>query len=133
MKVIATGTEIQAVDACTINEIGIPSMVLMERAALAVVQVLMDYMEELDLFGYHYAPTVLVVTEGGNNGGDGLAIARLLSERGCSVDVYQVGGLKRESEQYQQQKQKPLILQILRKPTKKRYMSDFNSDSEETE
>lgn len=68
-------------------------MVLMERAALAVVQVLMDYMEELDLFGYHYAPTVLVVTEGGNNGGDGLAIARLLSERGCSVDVYQVGGL----------------------------------------
>ncbi len=104
MKVIATGTEIQAVDACTINEIGIPSMVLMERAALAVVQVLMDYMEELDLFGYHYAPTVLVVTEGGNNGGDGLAIARLLSERGCSVDVYQVGGLKRESEQYQQQK-----------------------------
>ena len=83
MKVIATGTEIQAVDACTINEIGIPSMVLMERAALAVVQVLMDYMEELDLFGYHYAPTVLVVTEGGNNGGDGLAIARLLSERGC--------------------------------------------------
>lgn len=104
MKVIATRTEIQAVDACTINEIGIPSMVLMERAALAVVQVLMDYMEELDLFGCHHAPAVLVVTEGGNNGGDGLAIARLLSEQGCRVDVYQVGGLKRESEQYQQQK-----------------------------
>jgi len=25
------------------------------------------------------------------------------------------------------------MLKILRKPTKKRYMSDFNSDSEETE
>ena len=104
MKVIATGKEIQAVDTYTINEIGIPSMVLMERAALAVVQVLMDYMEELDLFGCHQPPAVLIVTESGNNGGDGLAVARLLSEQGCRVDIYQVGGLKKESEQYRQQK-----------------------------
>lgn len=101
MRYITTGTEMQRIDSYTMQTIGIPSMVLMERAALAVTQVLTEYIEELEL---ETLPRVLVVTEGGNNGGDGLAVARMLLEYGCEVDVYQIGGIERESEQYSRQK-----------------------------
>ncbi|MCM1495046.1 MAG: NAD(P)H-hydrate dehydratase [Bacteroides sp.] len=101
MRYIVKREEMQALDAYSIEEIGIPSMVLMERAAMAVTQVIMDYVKELDLNG---PARVLVVTEGGNNGGDGLAAARMLYEQGCRVDICQIGGLKKVSEPYQQQK-----------------------------
>ena len=101
MRYITTATEMQAIDACTIQNIGIPSMVLMERAAMAVTQILVEYAEELELDA---SPRVLVVTEGGNNGGDGLAVARMLTEYGLQTDIYQIGGIKKETEQYQQQK-----------------------------
>lgn len=109
MEILATGKEMQAIDAYTIEQIGIPSMVLMEKAAMAVVQVLLDYMDAVN--GVH-PPAALIVTESGNNGGDGLAIARLLSEHGWLTDVYQIGGLKKESEQYRRQKEILHRLQI---------------------
>lgn len=34
---------------------------------------------------------VLIVTEKGNNGGDGLALGRLLLEDGYNVDFYEIG------------------------------------------
>lgn len=101
MRYIVKREEMQAIDAYSIEEIGIPSMVLMERAAMAITQVIMDYIEELEL---SCPAQVLVVTEGGNNGGDGLAAARMLHEQGCQVTVYQIGGIKKASEQFQQQK-----------------------------
>lgn len=42
LRYIVTGEEMQAIDSYSIEEIGIPSMVLMERAAMAVTQVLME-------------------------------------------------------------------------------------------
>lgn len=113
MRYIVNREEMQAIDAYSIEEIGIPSMVLMERAAMAVTQVIMDYIEELELMD---RAQVLVVTEGGNNGGDGLAVARMLRELGCQVAVYQIGSVKQPSEQYQQQKQ---ILERLGIPVSK--------------
>lgn len=102
MRYIVKREEMQALDAYTIEEIGIPSMVLMERAAMAVTQVIMDYTKELELAD---PARILVVTESGNNGGDGLAAARMLYEQGCQVQVYQIGGVQKTSGQYQQQKQ----------------------------
>lgn len=60
-----------------------PSMVLMERAALACVEV----MEEA---GTDFS-NVLVVCGSGNNGGDGYAIARLLHLKGYRVTVVLAG------------------------------------------
>ncbi|MCD8347433.1 MAG: NAD(P)H-hydrate dehydratase [Lachnospiraceae bacterium] len=73
MEVLLNAKQMKACDERTIS-LGIPSMVLMERAALAVV----EEMEKaaLDL------SKVLVVCGSGNNGGDGFAVARLLSGRG---------------------------------------------------
>lgn len=101
MRYIVKREEMQALDAYSIEEIGIPSMVLMERAAMAVAEVILDHTAE---WNQSRPPRVLIVTESGNNGGDGLAAARMLSEQGCQVQVYQVGGVKKESPQYQQQK-----------------------------
>lgn len=78
---LVTASEMKKYDNYTIEQIGIPSMVLMERAALAVVDAVEDSFCNLE------EKRILVVCGGGNNGGDGLAVARLLWDKGCMVDV----------------------------------------------
>ena len=57
--------------------LGIPGIVLMENAALRVVEVINKYypLKKRDL--------VVVLAGGGNNGGDGLAVARHLFLMAC--------------------------------------------------
>jgi hydroxyethylthiazole kinase-like uncharacterized protein yjeF len=81
MKIL-TSAQIRALDAFTIANEPISSLDLMERASRAFVQWLLCKFEE----GTVYA----VVCGKGNNGGDGLAIARMLVERGYVVTVYVV-------------------------------------------
>lgn len=95
MQYIVTKKEMQAIDAYTMDKIGIPSAVLMERAALSVV-------EEIERLNVSHG-RVLIVVEGGNNGGDGLAIGRILLERGYKVDIYYIGGFEKVSQGFQQQ------------------------------
>ncbi len=96
MKRIATRSEMQAIDAYSIHEIGIPGMVLMEKASMALFE------EVTKRFDRH--SRCLIVVEKGNNGGDGLALGRLLSEQGYPVDIYEIDGIPRASESYQNQK-----------------------------
>ena len=63
----------------------IPSIILMENAALACVD---ELKKDFDLL----KSNVAVFCGKGNNGGDGLAIARHLYNMGVSVDVYLVNG-----------------------------------------
>lgn len=92
---IASGEQIKAIDAYTIETIGIPSMVLMERAALSTVIWLQSHIEPKS--------KCLVIVEGGNNGGDGIAIARLLQTNGYYVDVYPIQMIKNASDSYKNQ------------------------------
>ena len=48
--------------------------------------------------------SVLIVTEKGNNGGDGLALGRLLLEDGYNVDFYEIGAIPHDSDSHQIQK-----------------------------
>lgn len=77
MKPLLTAEQIRQVDAYTIAHEPVPSIDLMERAAIAFV----------DKFVALYpAPlSILICCGTGNNGGDGLAIARLLYERGYTA------------------------------------------------
>ena len=70
MRYIATGQEVFRIDEFTTNVIGIPQLVLMERAALRIA----EHVKERFPAGAH----VLIVVESGNNGGDGIATGRIL-------------------------------------------------------
>ena len=96
MRYVASREEMQDIDAYSINNVGIPGIVLMEKAALALEEVFLERI-----------PTdsrVLIVTEKGNNGGDGLALGRLLLEEGYTVDFYEIGVIPHDSDSHQIQK-----------------------------
>jgi NAD(P)H-hydrate epimerase len=77
---IPDATQIRAWDEYTISHEHIPSVSLMERAAAQSVQ----WIEENNMLSYPF----IIFCGKGNNGGDGLAIARMLLEKQCSVTVY---------------------------------------------
>ncbi|MFQ6098823.1 MAG: NAD(P)H-hydrate dehydratase, partial [Armatimonadota bacterium] len=82
---LATSDEMRAIDRRAIEGLGIPGIVLMENAALAVVRCVEDVLDDV---GGH---RVHVVAGKGNNGGDGLAAARQLHVRGYQVSVTLLG------------------------------------------
>ena len=73
---IATSGQMQALDRTSIEEIGIPGIVLMENAGRGTV----DAMEQE--YGTVQRKTVCIFIGPGNNGGDGLVIARHVAQRG---------------------------------------------------
>lgn len=79
MRILVDSQEMKQCDACTMEYFKMPSMVLMERAALSVVEEIEK--RKID------TEKCLVVCGLGNNGGDGLAIARMLFLKGCDVTV----------------------------------------------
>ena len=82
---LATTEQMQELDRVAIVERGIPSLALMERAAAHVTDAVME------VVGERPEPVVNLVCGTGNNGGDGLACARQLMQRGVTVRVYLVG------------------------------------------
>jgi hydroxyethylthiazole kinase-like uncharacterized protein yjeF len=68
----------RATDAWAINDRGIPSLELMERAGGGLAELVRQRAPD---------GRVVVVVGKGNNGGDGLVVARLLREAGREVDV----------------------------------------------
>ena len=73
---LATAEEMQGLDRRTIEDIGVPGIVLMENAGRGTV----DRMEET--FGSFRDRSVLIFVGPGNNGGDGLVVARHVHQRG---------------------------------------------------
>lgn len=79
---ILSAQAMREVDRRAIEEVGVPSLVLMENAALGVVEVIAELGDEVDAVAIFCGP--------GNNGGDGLAVARHLDARGYRVDAFVV-------------------------------------------
>jgi NAD(P)H-hydrate epimerase len=80
MKIV-TGTEMQTLDHRTITEAHIPSTVLMERAGEGIVRHLEEHCGPLR------GKTITILCGKGNNGGDGLVVARLLHRRRARIHV----------------------------------------------
>jgi len=76
---IATAQEMREIDRTTIEDYGIPGLVLMERAGLAVASKVKELYPD---------KKVVVLCGGGNNGGDGLVAARNLHNMGFNVKVF---------------------------------------------
>lgn len=95
MKYLVSGSQMKEVDRYTIETIGIPSMVLMERAAYAVACEVLGHITTKD--------RIWAVCGTGNNGADGIAAARMLWLKGYSVSIILVGNKDHGTEEYQKQ------------------------------
>jgi len=84
MKVV-TGEIMKNIDKLTVDNFGIPSIVLMENAALSVVKVIKDCIKTIS------SPNIVIVAGKGNNGGDGFAIARHLYQSGLNTNIIFLG------------------------------------------
>lgn len=104
MEYLVTASQMKECDRITIEKYGMPAMVLMERAALACVEYILEREAKLHAEGgiAHYRKT-LVVAGCGNNGGDGFAIGRLLKQKGFPVDFVLIGNEEKCSAETAQQ------------------------------
>ncbi len=80
MKIL-TASQMQRIDRLTTERYGVPSLTLMENAGRSVV----------DFLAARLAPLadhrIVILCGKGNNGGDGLVVARLLREQGLNPRV----------------------------------------------
>jgi NAD(P)H-hydrate epimerase len=84
---VLTAAQMREADRFTIEEVGIPSLVLMENAGRQVVAAI-EASYEAQLNG-----RVAVLCGRGNNGGDGFVVARTLLQRGIDAAVFVIGAL----------------------------------------
>ena len=98
MRILVDSKQMKRCDSNTIEHFGIPSLVLMERAAMGVVEEI-----EKCLPAASATNGILLVCGYGNNGGDGLAIARMLWQKGYTVTVVMPPGEYKISQETQVQ------------------------------
>lgn len=84
MKTILHASQVKKLDELTINEYGIDNLILMEKAALKVAELVKGYLQTCE------SKRVLVVSGSGNNGGDGIACARILALWGYDVELVDI-------------------------------------------
>lgn len=105
MKFALDTVSAKQMDEYTREKIGIPSLVLMERAALCVAENIM----------YQYPKNVhiLCVCGAGGNGGDGIAVARILFQKGYATSIL---FLSKEEKAVEETKRQLLIARHLNIP-----------------
>ncbi|MDD2972413.1 MAG: NAD(P)H-hydrate dehydratase [Lachnospiraceae bacterium] len=91
MEYILTKSEMQQCDQRTSAYFRMPSVVLMERAAVATV-------EEIEKRTAVTGRKILIVAGSGNNGGDGIAMGRILAQHQGHVTVCFVGDREKATE-----------------------------------
>jgi len=80
MKIL-TAAQMQRIDRLTTERYGVPSLTLMENAGRGVVEFLLERFAPL---AQHH---IAILCGPGNNGGDGMVVARLLREKGLKPRV----------------------------------------------
>lgn len=104
MERILTSAEMKKCDEDTSKIYGIDSMVLMERAALETAKIIVEH--------YGTDISVGIVAGSGNNGGDGIAIARILKEYGVYAQIHIIGEEEKYTEQIKKQLEAAQALKI---------------------
>jgi len=84
---ILTAAQMKSIDRRATERFGIPAIVLMENAAIAVVDAIAEHYPDCD--------RAAIFCGLGANGGDGFAIARHLEQRGVVPSVFIVGDRKK--------------------------------------
>jgi len=84
MKIV-TGKQMLEIERIAIKDIGIPSILLMENAALCVAKRCLKILDRI--INSKKNPKVMIICGAGNNGGDGMATARHLYTKGINVKI----------------------------------------------
>src|SRR5881296_3129580 len=84
---VLNSAQMREADRRTIDDIGIPSLVLMENAGRQAVAAMETMYSDLS------ERQVAVLCGRGNNGGDGFVVARTLVQRGIDSSVFVIGSL----------------------------------------
>src|ERR1700756_5959227 len=79
--IVVTAEQMREMDRLTIEKYGVPSLALMERAGEGITQAILERFSRMAKKG------VLIVAGKGNNGGDGLVVARLLKKQRIPCEV----------------------------------------------
>jgi NAD(P)H-hydrate epimerase len=82
---VLNASQMREADRYTIQELGLPSIVLMENAGRAVAAAIEAHFDDLA------SRRVAILAGRGNNGGDGFVVARTLFQRGVDVVVFVLG------------------------------------------
>lgn len=80
IEYLVTGEEMQRYDANTIEHFKVPGLILMEQAALSAVTEIIRLFPDTN-------KKILILSGKGNNGGDAMAVARLLKQKNYPVTV----------------------------------------------
>ena len=96
MFFLTDASQSKELDRHTIEEFGLPSLLLMERAALSAA----GYIQE----NFRRTDRVYILAGCGNNGADGLALARILSQRGFEIKISASGNIEKATEEWKFQK-----------------------------
>jgi NAD(P)H-hydrate epimerase len=83
---IVSNEQMRAMDAQTIDTLGVPGMVLMENAGRQTYEYIIEFIAELNLTG-----RIDIYCGKGNNGGDGYVIARHFYNNGYPVKIISIG------------------------------------------
>lgn len=131
---VLSAGQMKQYDLNTIEKLGIPGMVLMERAALSAAEVICEAITESAAKQKKVTVgratekkieeiKVLAVCGCGNNGGDGFALTRLLAEKGMQAECILIGPEEKCSSQTKAQIQilRRMGMDILRNFEKKEY------------
>lgn len=111
---IVTADQMRALEQRTITEVPVPSLVLMERAGAGVV----THLE--GRYGPLAGKSIAIVCGKGNNGGDGLVVARLLRRKKARVQVLLLAApaeLSRDAKTMHQRFQRVAGPSAVRRPT----------------
>lgn len=106
MKKVFSIPQIREADRYTIENEPIASIDLMERATRACYTWMVSNIKDLD------TATVAVVCGMGNNGGDGLALARMLAMAGVVVEVYVIALSDKATPDFEINKQRLSIMDV---------------------
>ncbi|HWH77199.1 MAG TPA: NAD(P)H-hydrate epimerase, partial [Candidatus Binatus sp.] len=79
--IVVTAEQMRELDRLTIQQYGVPSLTLMERAGKGIAQAV------LESYLRNAKKGVLIVAGKGNNGGDGFVVARLLKQKRIPCEV----------------------------------------------
>ncbi|MCI7275414.1 MAG: NAD(P)H-hydrate dehydratase [Cuneatibacter sp.] len=120
MNWLVTAAQMKQIDQVSIKAVGIPSVVLMERAALAVTERALHFLKKQP----QVAISVVVGT--GNNGADGLAVARMLAEHGYAPRAYYLGNPERATEEWRLQASILEKLKIPLLPVSEGFLAEYD-------